>query len=230
MKYDAIVKIFTLNTQGGMSMHTTNTICSIFCIQAHRLSPENLAFHRERMGQLIERELREAINDGMYEFRVGMNMGADIWAAERIIALRDKQFPHIRLHCYLPCETQANHWPETWREAYFNCLAVADQVFFLQRRYSKGCVQRRTREMIAGSARLIALHDNVIEGRVERALGSAAALGVECYVVYPLEGPPVHASKAFYMQAVQSSAKSSQMSSAYSTRFSMGKSAIKRAW
>ena len=212
-------------------MYIVNTICSIVSIRAYRLGTENLKLHRERMGQFIEREVREAINDGMHEFRVGMNMGADIWAAERVIQLRDRFFPEISLHCYLPCETQANHWPEHWREAYFDCLAGADQVLFLQNRYSKGCMQRRTREMIDGSARLIALHDNVAEGLVERAIGYARSRGIVSYVAQPLEGPPVQADKVLevFLSGTAQTSKSSQVSARYSDRFSSGRSAIKRA-
>ena len=212
-------------------MHILHTSCSIIGVQAYRLGEADLPLHRERMGQVVERELREAINDGLYEFRLGMNMGADLWAAERVIALRDKLFPEITLHCYLPCETQANHWPEPWREVYFNCLAQADQVFFLQSRYSKGCMQKRTREMINGSARLIALHDNVADGLIEGAVSYAESRGIACHVVQPLEGPPVQVGKvsSVYIHEADQSVNSSQVVSTYSERFSMGKSASKRA-
>lgn len=212
-------------------MYTENTACSIVCLGARYLSPESLPLHRIHMGQLIERELREAINDNIFIFRLGMNMGADIWAAERILKLRDTQFPHIELHCHLPCETQANHWPEHWRELYFDCLASADQVFFLQNHYSKDCKPRRTREMIAGSARLIALYDNIAEGSVDRAVSYAEAYGISVHMVQPLEGPPVRVDPRgrILTLGARQVLSTDQKSSAYSTMFSMGKSANMRA-
>ena len=203
-------------------MQIVNTICSVVCPPAHRIEEENLAFHRDRMGLLIERELRIAVNDGVSVFRSGMHMGADVWAAERIIALRDRHFPHIRLHCYLSCETQADHWPELWREPYFDALAQADEVLILQARYSRGCKARQSREMLAGSGRLIALHDNVAEGGIDRTVSYAEGVGIETIVIQPLEGPPVPADLGY--------AKSRRrVSSAYAAGSSMGMSAIKRA-
>jgi uncharacterized phage-like protein YoqJ len=203
-------------------MREINTICSVVCAGGHRLEEENLAFHRAMMGRLMERELRIAINDGVCVFRLGMHMGADIWAAERIIALRDKHYPHIRLHCYLSCETQADHWPELWREPYFDVLAQADEVLVLQSRYSKGCKARQSREMLTGSGRLIALHDNVAEGGIDRTISYAERRGIETYVLQPLEGPPVPADLGY-------SKSRRKVSSAYAAGSSMGRSAIKRA-
>ena len=205
-------------------MVIVNTTCSIVCMQAHRLEEEKLAFHEAMMGRLIERELRILINDGVSQFRVGMNMGVDIWAARRILRLRDFHFPHIRLHCYLPSETQANHWPELWREPYFNVLAQADEVHILQGRYTRGCTQRRNREMLKGSGRLLAVHDNVAEGGIDRALGYAESRGIEINVLRPLEGPDVPARLSIY------SMSRSQMQSRKSDKFSKGRSAVKRAW
>ena len=201
--------------------------CSLIGIQAHRLDPDNLNFHRRMMGKLIERELRHAICDGVSIFRVGMHMGADIWAAQRIILLRDAQFPHIRLHCYLPCETQANNWPDIWREQYFDVLAQADWVFCPQSHYSRGCMQRQKQTMLIGSDRLIAIHDNVAEGGISQAVRYAEAREIETVVIRPLEGPDA----PFDLRAEQTRHQSrSQVSSTYSGRFSTGKSAIKRAW
>lgn len=211
-----------------MMMHTA---CSIVCIGARYLNPDMLPLHRIRMGQLIERELREAINDGFYQFRVGMSLGADIWTAERIIRLRDTQFPHIQLHCYLPYKTQAHHLPEAWRAWYTNSLAAADQVHVLQDHYSKGCLSRRTREIISDTGRLIALYDNIADGPIERAIRYAQSEGIPVHTVQPLEGPPakLQSDAQIVSLGTSQSAKSSQNASTYSVMCARGKSASKRA-
>ena len=203
-------------------MQVVNAICSVVCIQAHRLETENLAFHQAQIERLVERELRIAIHDGVSLFRVGMNMGADIWIARQILQLRDHHFPHIRLHCYLPCETQASHWPELWREPYFDALARADEVLILQSRYTRGCHGRRNREMLKGSGRLLAVHDNIAGGGIDQAVSYAEARGSEITVIQPLEGP--HVPLRLYP-----SVSKFQVASAKSERFSTGRSAIKRA-
>lgn len=211
-------------------MYIVNSTCSVIGVHAHRLGSGRLTFHRERMGTLIERELRIAIHDGLRVFRVGMNPGADIWTAERIIALRDRHFPDVSLHCYLPCETQANHWPEVWREPYFALLAQADEVVVLQNRYEKGCMSRRNRLMIDGSRTLIAVHDNVADSGIVRAVSYAESNGIETIILRPLEGPDVPAGLGQSATDADQSANNSHTSSTYSDMFSNGKSAIMRAW
>ncbi|MCL2562977.1 MAG: DUF1273 domain-containing protein [Oscillospiraceae bacterium] len=204
-------------------MQLINTTCSVVCIQAHRLDSKNTALHQEQMERLIERELRIAINDGVSLFRIGMNMGADVWAARLIIRLRDNLFPHVRLHCYLPCEAQANHWPELWREPYFDVLAQADEVRILQGRYTRGCLARRNREMFKGSGRLLAVHDNVADGGISRAVSYAESRGIEVTVIRPLEGPDAPARLCGYSKS------RFQTLSTYSAVSSSGISASKRA-
>ena len=207
-------------------MYRANTTCSLLGIRAHRLDLDKLEFHSKMMGKLIERELRHAICDGVSIFRVGMHMGADIWAAQRIIWLRNTHFPHIRLHCYLPCETQANNWPDIWREQYFDVLAQADWVFCLQAHYSKGCIQRQKQAMLMGTDRLIAIHDNVAEGGISQAIRYAEAREIETVVLRPLEGPDAPFDLRIERGRHQSR---SQVNSTYAGKFSTGKSAIKRA-
>ena len=213
-------------------MYIVNTICSIVCKQAHRLATENLDFHEAMMGRLIERELRLAINDGVSQFRVGLNMGVDIWAAKRVIHLRDCYFPYIKLHCYLPYETQANHWPEFWREPYFDVQAKADEVLILQSRYTRGCMHRRNLEMLRGSGLLLALHDNVAEGGIDQAISYAESRGIETIVIRPQEGPdvPARLSGGDLDAGNGQSMSRLQMLSTKSGTFSSGRSASKVAW
>ena len=207
--------------------------CSIVCIGAQSLCPKSLPLYRRQMGQAIEGELREAMNDGFYQFRVGINPGADIWAAERVIRLRDTQFPHIQLHCYVPYKMQADHLPAVWRAWYLDCMTQADEVHFLQDHYSKGCYTRRTREMIHASARLLALHDNIADGPVERAIRYAESEGIPAHIVQPLEGPPVRLASGVRVLPLRTgqTASSSQNASMYSVMRSMGKSDnIRACW
>ena len=80
-------------------MYVVNNICSVVCVQANRLDTEKFHFHEAMMGRIIEREFRIAINGGVTQFRIGMNMGADIWAARRLIWRRR---PHCRGLRWLP--------------------------------------------------------------------------------------------------------------------------------
>lgn len=85
-------------------------------------------------------------------------MGVDLWCAEKVFELK-KTIPDIQPHFYLPCETQANKWPENWRDKYFNLLATSNNVTLIQYAYSSDCMFRRNRAMVDASSRLIAVHD-----------------------------------------------------------------------
>ena len=219
--------------EGGFFMYTIKSqsnVCSIVGMPAYRLDTDLPDLLRQEIGKYIEREIRHAIQEGYTIFRVGMDLGADIWAAEFVAALRDRHFPHIQLHCHLPCETQANNWPEPWRELYFNTLATADEVYYLKRRFTRGCMARRMQKMIAGSAKLIAVHDNLAEGSVAHAIAYAEWLGIEAEVIRPFEGPDAPAAVREALRRTPCNQINDQIRSTYSVGFSTSMSAIRRAW
>lgn len=134
----------------------------------------------------LDGEIRKSIFRGYTTFQSGMARGGDIWGAEVTLKLRE-EFPHIRLVCCLPCETQADRWPEIWRVKYFNTLAEADDVITQQTHYTLHCMLRNTLQMIDSSSRLIAVHDGVTSGGTERTINYAKARGVDVVIVDPLE-------------------------------------------
>lgn len=111
----------------------------------------------------IKASIRQAIAQGFTVFRSGGAMGADLWCAQAVLELR-RQYPRIRLHFILPCETQANHWPEAWRQRYFDLLSQADEVTYVQARYSRGCMLRRNRALLEGAALVIACYNGQERG------------------------------------------------------------------
>ncbi len=132
----------------------------------------------------IDFELRRSIFLGYRIFRTGMAMGTDIWSAELVLKLR-KEFPGIRLCCCLPCETQAERWPNVWREKYFDTLAESDDVIYLQTQYSAGCMQRRNHYMIDGSTRLITVYDGTSGGEAAQTIQYARELKMDTVLLNP---------------------------------------------
>lgn len=129
--------------------------------------PQNLPFGDNekclafaRLSESIDEAILRAIDDSYRIFTSGGATGTDLWCAERVLKLKHVH-PQIELHFCLPCETQANHWSEEWRERYFDLLAVANDVHYIQLRYSDDCMMRRNRTMIDSSSRLIAVYDGV---------------------------------------------------------------------
>lgn len=119
-----------------------------------------LSAYDERCGQL-KRVLREQIvrlieEDGVSYFITGMAMGIDMYAAEIVLDLKVK-YPGIQLESAIPCETQANQWPELLRERYYNIASQCDKETMLQTHYTPDCMQKRNRYMVDQSDIILAV-------------------------------------------------------------------------
>lgn len=112
----------------------------------------------DKLSAAIYTAIQRAITDGYRIFLSGGAMGIDLWCAERVLKLKSAH-PQIALHFCLPCENQADLWPEEWRERYFSLLEAADDVQYIQRRYTEDCMLRRNRTLVGASSRLIAVYD-----------------------------------------------------------------------
>lgn len=132
----------------------SNANVCVLCGDRPEKLPDTL--HWETLSQEIEREIRRSIFAGYDTFCSGMAMGLDIHCCEILLKVRE-DFPYVKLYAYLPCETQANHWPETWRERYFSILERCSDVYCLQDRYTSGCMAKRSRLMVNSASKLIAV-------------------------------------------------------------------------
>ncbi|MPM03544.1 hypothetical protein SDC9_49811 [bioreactor metagenome] len=173
----------TMKSGSDIIMSGIEKTCTIIGMRPCKL-PGNL--DQSNLVSKIDFELRRSIFLGYRTFQTGMALGIDIWSAELVLKLR-KEFPGIRLCCCLPCETQAERWPNAWREKYFDTLAESDDVICLQTQYSAGCMQRRNHFMIDGSTRLIAVYDGTSGGEAAQAIQYAKQLETETVLVNPLD-------------------------------------------
>ena len=131
----------------------------------------------------IEAAVREAVAKGYTVFRSGGAKGFDLWCAETVLRMK-KKHAHIQLHFILPCETQADTWPEHWRERYFDALASADEVFYVQAKYSGDCMLRRNRALVAGARLVIAYFDDKPPGGTAFTVQHAKKEGVPVRNLY----------------------------------------------
>ena len=69
------------------------------CFTGHR--PEKLDVSESFVKEGLEKEIRQAISDGINVFITGMARGVDIWAAEIVLILRELN-PEIKLMCAIP--------------------------------------------------------------------------------------------------------------------------------
>ena len=108
-------------------------------------------------------QIAKLVDDGYTDFFSGMAEGADTWAALAVLALK-KENPALKLHCVLPCEGQADQWSAPARELYFSILEQADNVVYVSRKYSKGCMLQRNRYLVDHAACLLAIYNGEWRG------------------------------------------------------------------
>ncbi len=138
------------------------------CFTGHR--PEKLPWgiHEKdpRCVQLKE-DLRHAVEqayaDGFRHFISGMARGCDQYFVEIVMELR-QECGDVTLEAAIPCEEQADRWKPGERERYLDLVAQCDLETVVQRKYDKGCMQRRNRYMVDRSDRLIAAYDGMQGG------------------------------------------------------------------
>ena len=149
------------------------------CFTGHR--PEKLTAPEWLVKQKLEREIRQAIADGLDVFITGMARGVDIWAAEIVLDLRDSGFP-IRLMCASPFEGFERSWNETWQIRYRRIMSAANHTLFVCKGYSRSCFQIRNEWMVNHSARVIAVF-NGKKGGTKNTIDYAHAENVSVIVL-----------------------------------------------
>ena len=124
------------------------------CFTGHR--PEKLTAPEWLVKRELEREIHQAIADGLDVFITGMARGVDIWAAEIVLDLRDAGAP-IRLMCASPFEGFERSWNDEWQLRYRTIMNAADHTLFVCPVYSRSCFQIRNEWMVNHSSRVIAV-------------------------------------------------------------------------
>ena len=131
------------------------------CFTGHR--PEKLQRKEKEIRSDLEREIRQAIQDGLTVFITGMARGIDINAAEIVLQLREEGYP-IRLICASPYPGFENNWSRTWQNRYRTVMAKADLMRYICPQYSQECFQIRNEWLVNHSARVIAVFNGQPSG------------------------------------------------------------------
>lgn len=156
------------------------------CFTGHRPSKlpwgENEADPRcLALKEAIGLEVEKAYNRGYRHFICGMARGCDLYFCEAVQTLRDSR-PGITVEAAIPCESQADKWPEAERRRYRELVGLCDFETVVQHGYDKGCMLRRNRYMVDRSSLLIAAFDGSRGGTLYTAT-YAMKQGVEVVVI-----------------------------------------------
>lgn len=100
----------------------------------------------------------------------------------------EKENPALKLHCVLPCEGQADGWSASARELYRSILEQTDEVVYVNREYSKGCMLERNRHLVDHAACLLAVYNGERRGGTAMTVKYARKLGRKVSILNPNTG------------------------------------------
>lgn len=132
----------------------------ICCVTGPR--EDRIAAGNEKM---IRKELEETIRrlityDDVGCFTIGMEPGANQWAVEIILRLKE-EYPAVRLNCVLSCETLADEWTEPQRDHFYDVMEHCDEELMLQGAYTTDCERKRDEYIVRRSDCVLAVWDGV---------------------------------------------------------------------
>lgn len=138
-----------------------------------------------KLKQILNQQISQLAKNGFTDFLSGMALGSDTWAAEAVLNLRKKN-PALKLHCILPCKTQAEKWPVSEQERYQKILAQADSIFFTSRNYHPNCMLERNRFMVEKAHLLLAVYNGQPHSGTAAAVRHAQKLGCDIIIINPI--------------------------------------------
>jgi len=133
---------------------------------------------------VLAEQIEKLAERGATGFLSGMAEGTDLWCAEIVLAMREKN-PVLKLHCILPCKEQADKWPASSRERYRSILEQADSVVYVNRDYHKGCMLERNRFMVEYASFLLAVYNGARRSGTGATIRYARKLEREIIVIDP---------------------------------------------
>ena len=125
---------------------TKEKVC---CFTGHRQIPKE---DYVRLTILLDKLINTFLHTGYNTFRVGGALGFDMLVEEILLRKRHEEGRELRLELVLPCRDQAARWKPQDRRRYNAILKEADKVEYISEAYYDGCMQKRNRVMVDGSA------------------------------------------------------------------------------
>ena len=138
--------------------------------------------------EVLTVQIRQLAEQGVTDFLSGMAQGTDLWCAKIVLALQ-KENPSLKLHCILPCREQTERWKASERETYRCILEQADSIVYVNRHYSKNCMQKRNRFMVDWAGILLAVYNGTCRSGTGMTVRYAQKLGREIIVIDPAAFP-----------------------------------------
>ena len=134
---------------------------------------------------ILAEQIRAMADRGVTDFLSGMALGTDLWCAEIVLDLR-RDNPALQLHCILPCEKQEANWLASEQERYHSILKQANNVVYVNREYSAGCMLERNHYLVDHAAILLAVFNGTQRSDTGATVRYARKLGRNIYTLNPI--------------------------------------------
>lgn len=134
---------------------------------------------------VLAEQIGKLVAAGVADFYSGMADGSDVWLSQIVLDLR-KENPALKLHCFLPCEGQADKWSVPAQERYHLILGQANSVVYMSRKYYDGCMIDRNHRLVEAAGRLLAVFNGVQRSGTGATVNYARKLGREIFIVDPV--------------------------------------------
>ena len=134
---------------------------------------------------VLAEQVEKLVAAGVTDFYSGMADGSDVWLSQIVLDLR-KENPALKLHCYLPCEGQADTWSSSAQERYHSILGQANSVIYVSHKYYDGCMIARNHHLVEAAGRLLAVFNGVKRSGTGATLNYARKLGREILIIEPV--------------------------------------------
>lgn len=134
---------------------------------------------------VLAEQVRKLVAAGVTDFYTGMADGSDVWLSQIVLNLRNEK-PTLKLHCFLPCEGQADKWSIVAQERYHSILEQADVVEYVSHKYYDGCMIDRNHRLVEASGRLLAVYNGERRGGTAATVRYAQKLDREIFMVDPV--------------------------------------------
>lgn len=141
--------------------------------------------------EMLKKEIEKLLDCGVTDFYSGLAEGVDTWAAQIVLALREKN-PTLKLHCILPCRDQAKKWEASAQKRHQNILEQANSVICLSESYYDGCMLNRNKYLVEHSSILLAVYDGNWRSGTGMTVRYAQKLGREIIRIDPKTGKLAH--------------------------------------
>ena len=118
--------------------------------------PERLVLPEEQVKEWLKEQIERATDEGYTDFITGMQRGVDLWAAEAVLKLIDKD-RQIRLIAACAFRGMEENWDLDWKDRYYYVLSRSELVYYISDQPGRKAFFARNHWMVDRASRLIAV-------------------------------------------------------------------------